>query len=233
MLDKKWIGALAVATVLLGGTARSQAESFFYSDTPYYSTGDIPSGFYAGGSPAFLEDFEDGTLDGDILADTGGLQTSPWIDSVDHDDGSIDGSGSSGNSWVVTDSVTFTFDATLPTAAALVLTDANPDFDHTGRTTSDMRFEAFGPGMVSLNTWDVLGFGDNDFKGKTLEDRFFGVTDPGGILAIKMTNVYGTTLEVDHVQYGSSAVPEPSALAAFSGLLGMGLIDWWRRRRAV
>ncbi len=235
MFDKKWVGALAVATVVLGGTGQSQATIFFYDDTPYYSTGDIPSGFYAGGSPTFLEDFEDGTLGGQIIEVFGSLQTSPWIDSVDFDDGSLNGSGSDGKSWVVSDSATFTFrGTTLPTAFALVLTDANPDYGNTGRTTSDMRFEAFGLGEVSLGTFDVLGFGDNEFEGKTLEDRFFGVTDPNGILGIKMTNISGTTFEVDHVQYGqegSSVVPEPSALAIFTGLFGMGLIGYWRRRR--
>ena len=34
----------------------------FFEDSPYLSTADTPSGFYAGGNPTFLEDFEDGAL---------------------------------------------------------------------------------------------------------------------------------------------------------------------------
>jgi hypothetical protein len=33
------------------------------------------------------------------------------------------------------------------------------------------------------------------------------------------------------VLHNTGAVPEPSTLVTFSGLLGMGLIGYWRRRR--
>src|SRR5712691_3367254 len=74
----------------------------FFGPTPYLSSNDIPAGLYNSGAPTFLENFEDGNLDPRIIASAGGvipLGFEGVIDSVDADDGGIDGSGVKGHSW--------------------------------------------------------------------------------------------------------------------------------------
>jgi hypothetical protein len=140
---------LACVAVLVAMTTPASAAAIFWGLTPYLSLGDIPVGFYAGGLPAGLEDFEDGDLDFGILASAGAVIPPGFpglIDSVDGDDGVIDGSGLAGHSWFFgtgSTGVTFTFTGPLPTAAGIVWTDG------AGATT----FEAFGPGMVSLGIY--------------------------------------------------------------------------------
>jgi hypothetical protein len=227
-------GLPVLAVVVLWGvvTASVSAAPIFFGPTPYLSAGDIPAGFYAGGVPTALENFEDGTLDFGITPVFGDVIPPGLvgiIDSVDGDDGVIDGSGLLGHSWFhIGGSVggTFTFSGPLPTAAGMVWTDG------AGTAT----FTAFGPGMVSIGTIGPVPIGDgiSVITGETAEDRFFGVQDPGGILAIKLSNTDGG-IEVDHVQFGTapsaSAVPEPATLALFSlGAVGMRLSN---RRRAA
>lgn len=143
---------------------------FFIQDVPYLSQADIPPDFYAVGSPDFLEDFEDGTLDGGITVSSGGLQIPPWIDSVDADDGVIDGSGSDGHSWAaMNDWIRFSFSMPYPTAAALAITDAH---------TNLVQFEAFDSDGVSLGTYTFDNFGDGSYYGGTSEDRFFAFRTP-------------------------------------------------------
>ena len=207
----------------------SGATSVFFGPTPYLSAADIPAGFYAGGTPTFLEDFEDGTLDGGITASAGAVIPPGFlgaIDSVDGDDGAIDGMSAqngTAHSWFFgsgATGVTFTFAAPV-TAAGMVWTDAG--------ARSVVTFEAFGPGMISLGTVGPNAIADSVNSGTTAEDRFYGVQDlMGGIVAIKMSNTFGG-IEVDHVQYGdafvdgpgpSPSVPEPTTIL----LLGLGLV---------
>jgi hypothetical protein len=120
---------------------------------------------------------------------------------VDADDGVIDGSGTFASSWFVANGatgVTFTF-PTPVTAVGCVWTDG-------GGTTT---FEAFGPGMASLDTIGPVSIADGSNLGETAEDRFFGVKAPHGIVAIKLSNSSGG-MEVDHVQYGFAATPVPA-----------------------
>jgi hypothetical protein len=178
----------------------SRAANFF-GPTAYLQSTDIPANFYASGHALALEDFEDGTLSFGITASSGGV-TGPGgnTDSVDADDGNVDGSGTLGKSWFRTDqgnmaTLTFTFQAPLPTAAGIVWTD--------GASGHNTVFEAFGSGMVSLGTLGPFNISDAVTSGQTAEDRFFGVIDFNGVLAVRVTNsgVFGG-LEVDHVQYG-------------------------------
>jgi hypothetical protein len=195
-------------------SARAMAATFF-GPSPYLSSADIPTGLYAGGLPTALEDFEDRSLDFGMTVSGGG--TSPpalptRTDSVDADDGVIDGSGSAGTSWFIDDlggfaELIFTFPNPLPTAAGVVWTD--------GALTHDISFEAFGPGMVSLGVIGPFHFADALNTGQTGEDRFFGVMDAGGIFAIRVSNTNAAGgLEVDHVQFGTM-VPVPSAIWLF------------------
>ena len=216
------LGVIVLFLVVMSSV--SEATPTFFGPTPYLSAGDIPAGFYAGG-PTFLEDFEDGSLGGGITASVGAVIPPGWpglIDSVDGDDGTIDGSGLAGHSWFSINGqtgVTFTFSVTLPTAAGIVWTDGD------GTTT----FEAFGPGMVSLGTIGPVAIATpGSYGGQTNSDRFFGVQNLGGILAVKLSNSSGG-LEVDHVQYGSASVPEPATMF----LLGLGLVGLAGLKRRI
>ena len=166
---KRALPLLEVGAILLGATSSVIAAPVLFGPTPYLSGADIPSGFYGSGSPAALENFEDGALGVGISA-SGGFVVGPGglADSVDADDGVIDGSGTLGRDWFFgsgATGVTFTFSGPLPTAAGLVWTDG------AGTTT----FEAFGPGMVSLGTIGPVPIADGSISGTTGEDRFFGV----------------------------------------------------------
>ena len=218
-LPAVFAGSLAL---LVGGWSLAEAATFT-SPLPYTSAADIPAGFYDTGTPTFLEDFEDGSLDGGMTASTGVVIAPSGItDSVDADDGAIDGSGQAGRSFFSGSGaagITFTF-ATPVTAAGIVWTDG----------FGTITFEAFGPGMISLGT--VSGMhADGSITGTTGEDRFYGVTHDLGILAIKLSNT-GGGIEVDHVQYGNSGaaapIPVPAAIPLF--LSGMATLRLARRR---
>ena len=222
---------------LIMASTTATAVTFFYDPTtPYLSDSDIPAGFYAGGSPTFLDDLEDGTLDGGITG-TGthgvigaipGLFTN-LIDSVGNG-----GDPTVGHSWFSLDpaEVTFFFPASV-TAAGLVWTDGG---------SGGVVFEAFGPGMVSLGSIGPFDIADGSSSGTTAEDRFFGAKDPGGIIAIKISN-NGKGIEVDHIQYGDgyaapgSNVPPASSVpdsgTSFILLLGtLSLFTALRKRLA-
>jgi hypothetical protein len=180
------------------GSGASAGPSFF-GPTPYRSVADVPVGFYAGGVPRFLEDFEDFSLSGGVTASSGTPARGSFADSVDADDGSIDGSGQAGTSFGhpstgFPDFIDFTFTSPLPTAAGLVWTDS------IGGTVS---FAAFGPGMQSLGQIGPFTLVQPGTTGQTAEDRFFGVHNAGGILAIRIIDT-ARNFEVDHVQYGSA-----------------------------
>lgn len=199
----------------------------FYGPAPYLSEADSPlAGAF---SYFYTETFEDGLVDTPGLMAVGGIVAAPsaLTDSVDGDDGTIDGSGIAGHSYFsrgVASEFIFSFDAsvlgTWPTHAGVAWTDvgqATPDLGF-----GNVTFEAFAPDGTSLGTLGPVLLGDGSAAGGTAEDRFFGVEDAGGIghIAIRMDN--STDWEVDHVQYGY--VPEPAAIA----LLALLLV--WRRR---
>ena len=120
-------------------------------------------------------------------------------DSVDEDDGAIDGSGAAGQAmWSLGNpGIEFSFDAddlggSLPTHAGIVWTDGS------GTWT----FEAFDAAGGSMGTV-TAALGDGVFLGATADDRFFGAINPDGISKIKIGNPNsGGGIEVDHLQYG-------------------------------
>lgn len=202
-LRASWLlSFLATACLSAGPGLPSLRAATFFGPTPYLSAADIPAGLYVSGKPTVLEDFEDGKLDPSIKASAG--QVVPpgaegLIDSVDADDGVIDGSGLKGHSWFTEQAavgIKFTFPpGTI--AAGVVWTDG---YD-------PVTFEAFGPGNVSLGKiGPVGGFSDNVFNGTTAEDRFFGVRDAGGIESIFISCQAGG-MELDHVQYEVASKP--------------------------
>lgn len=188
----------------------------------------------------FLETFEDHLLNvPGVTASAGGVTSvvfGPNIhDSVDADDGAIDGSGLLGDSYFSSSAaagITFTFNAgilgSLPTHVGIVWTDGGPN--------ATVTFQARGSGGALLcNIASPLGNNASN-NGETDEDRFFGCIDSGGIASIFISDSGGGGIEVDHLQYGliagEVAVPAPMTLA----LLGLGLsaaaaLAAWRPRR--
>jgi len=192
---------LAACAALALHSSVALADPTFLGPLPYLSADDSPFKAEIDSGSGYLEDFECGHLVAPgVTADPTALVYGPNFDadSVDGDDGTIDGSGANGHSFLRLDAavITFTFDADvlgqLPTKAGVVWTD--------GGTDCDVTFEAFGPGGVSLGTIFAAGVGDDSNSGTTAEDRFFGVIDSGGIESIRISHNTGG-LEVDHLQY--------------------------------
>jgi hypothetical protein len=174
----------------------------FLGPCPYLSFADSP--FHGAECTYFhLEDFEDSLLNVPGVTASAGAPTGPggFTDSVDGDDGAIDGSGTSGHSFFSSpgsDGVTFTFSTNalgaLPTFAGIVWTDG----------AGDTSFEAFDQNGTSLGTNGPVTIADGSIVGETAEDRFFGVVSAAGISAIKISNTSGG-IEIDHLQYGFCA----------------------------
>jgi hypothetical protein len=240
--------AVVTATISLGFiTLENQAVNavpIILGPTPYLSFNDSPfksvnfNYFY-------LENFEDGLLNtpGVTASSASGLPIlipNPdfYADSVDSDDGVIDGNGQQGRYSAdlgngVIGGLNFTFDkntlGTLPTHAGLVWTDS-----YSGALGTDgtpLTFEAFNAqggslGKIQLGQNQI---GDGRFDGTTGDDRFFGVINPEGISKISISQtLISVGISVDHLQYGSIAsqppktVPEPSNIFGL-GLFGLGL----------
>ena len=214
------VGSITAAPLLVSSPAHAQ----LLGPTPYLSFADSP---FNGGSFSYfhLEDFEDLQLNTPGVSVNQGTvinnSNSSGIDSVDADDGGINGSGSNGATIFHPTSMTFSFSAaalggSLPTHVGIVWTDGTP-----GGLVS---FQAFDQNNVLIGTTSV-NLGDSSFFGETAEDRFLGVINAGGISRILITdNESQNNLEVDHLQYGlagsSAAAPEPATLA----LLAVGLL---------
>jgi hypothetical protein len=204
----------------LSGSALAQG----IGPTPYLQVSDSPWAAYVGTSNFYLENFEDGLLN------TPGVKSSPGAgiikpglltDSVDEDDGVIDGKGYYGHAWYFskgTQGITFTFDSAvlggLPTMAGLVWTDG----------AGTIEFEAFDKNGISLGKI----FGDHanaEYSGLTEDDRFYGWEHAEGIGSIFIRNTKGG-IEVDHLQYGT--VPEPATFA----VLTLGALGVLRRKKS-
>lgn len=146
-----------------------------------------------------LENFEDDAFEPGWSV--GGVQTrigpSGITDSVDEDDGAIDGSGTAGSSHFSGPPSTIVFDESalgaLPTHVGFVWTD--------GGSGVTVTAEFFGPGATPLGSVVAPGVGDASNGGGTDEDRFFGWIDPGGIASVTISHTSGG-LEIDHLQYG-------------------------------
>jgi hypothetical protein len=223
------VASVALVALVALGTAPVRAQ--ILTPSPYVRASDSPFN-----SVSFVyfhrETFEDGALNTPGISTVGGTVAAPgaFTDSVDEDDGSVDGSGTGGRSFYSNglNGFTFTFNAVtlgaLPTHAGIVWTDVG------SVTPLSVVFEAFGPGGVSLGTVSQ-NLSDGQANGGTAEDRFFGAINAAGISAIRLSMPNSTDWEMDHVQYGlanaSAVAPEPSALA----LLALPLAGMVIRKR--
>ena len=212
----------------------------YLGNQPYKSFNDSP---FQGLSYSYfhLEDFEDGSLTTPGVTASAGKVVSPntLTDSVDGDDGSIDGSGSGGHSWYSQGSsiLKFSFNSsvlgTLPTNVGIVWTDVG--FSNVGFGYGKVNYEAFDAVGTSLGIFGVNSVGDGDVSGKTAEDKFFGATYAGGISAIQISMPDSTDWEVDHLQYGrAKPVPEPTTFltSLFAVVMGVALRGKSRRKLA-
>lgn len=208
---------MTIGSFVLMASAMPSAAGMIVGPSPYLSVADSP---FAGFDMFALEDFEDGVFDlAGVSASVGTVIASSSVtDSVDADDGNIDGSGTMGRSFFSSNGsvgITFTFDtgpdAPVVSAAGLVWTDGS------GTVT----FEAYDRDGALIGTVEGTHF-DGSFGGATGEDRFYGVVHAGGIGSIFIRNQAGG-IEIDHLQYG---VPGPA-----SALL-LALPPLFRRRRS-
>ena len=195
------------------------AQTVFYGPSRYLDFNGTKSGAGTNYSPFadllfsyfYLETFEAGVYATPGMTNSGGEIQPPGIyaDSVDGDDGVINGSGSMGRSMhIITNTVMFTFNTNVlgswPTHVGVVWTDAGYRADT--RYFGHVLFEAFGPDTNSLGVIGPVAVGDGFDGGQTAEDRFFGVSDSRGISAISLSMTNCTDWELDHVQYGREAV---------------------------
>ncbi len=219
------LGRVLLAAFALG-PAVGRCDVTFLGPTPYLSASDSPFDMSGLGSTFFLEDFEDGTWNlppGVVAAPyTIGVPGS-FTDSVDADDGVIDGQGNGGHSlWPA-------FHYYNPTGPPTFNTTMQFNFD-----TQSLGFvpNAFGfvytdgvPGsFVSVSLRDVTGVGIGSYRislemdpshmGSTSGDRFIGFVSNRPFAFVNISNTYQSWertdhFEIDHVQFGY-VIPEPS-----------------------
>ncbi len=207
-------------TTVVTFTSEVRGATTFYGPAPYLSFSDSPfngknySYFY-------LQNYEPGSYAPGYTATAGSylLDPSSVTDSVDADDGVIDGSGTAGHSAHIwgKDSITITFDKTvlgnLPTDVGIVWTDVG--YATPSNYYGAFKFEAFDASGNSLGVIGPTMVGDGANTGTTAEDRFFGASNSGGISKITIGMTNSTDWEVDHLQYGSTVVPEPISSILF------------------
>lgn len=215
----------ATAGLLIGATA--QATVSFVGPTPYLQAADNP--FAATASVLYLETFEDGLANTPGLSVSGGVGSgqSVFSDSVDADDGVVDGSGAGGQSWYSAGSlgsISFSFSAAtlgwLPTHVGIVFTDIGLRTDD-GPLGQDWAFMQVYSGAGVLQGAASFYFGDGSAFSATAEDRFLGAVDSAGIGSIRVGFASSVDWEVDHLSH-ALGVPEPTTWALWAaGLVGL------------
>ena len=226
---------LVLGTLIVGILPiAAQAATTSFGPTAYLQYGDTPADFACAQCELKIEDFEDNMLDPFISIDNGMIIPPnyvsgggvPLTDSVDGDDGSVDGNGNAGYSWFTGSkrNVTVTF-ASVVKSAGLVFTDGDDK-------STNFTLEAFDTGGNSLGLINAGDLADDNFTGETAEDRFLGFQDMNASISyITLTMDAGSGIEIDHIHYqdAASCVPEPGSLSLV--LIGMLGLCGLRRRR--
>ncbi|QOI99969.1 MAG: hypothetical protein HRU70_05505 [Phycisphaeraceae bacterium] len=191
-----WFALTVAAPAALGQS--------FLGPTPYLCDHDSPWPVRSEGY--YLETFEDGALNTPGVIGSGSVTGPGGItDSVDCDDGVIDGLGRDGRSYFgpATAGITFTFNAAtfggrLPQRTGIVWTDGV----HILNAPDSIHFEAFDAAGQRLGT--ISGsHPDGSVNSETAEDRFYGVEHLPGVWRIRIWQTAGCCgIEVDHLQYG-------------------------------
>lgn len=211
----------------------------FFGPLPYLSAADSP--FASLGANLSIEDFEDGLLNQLGVSVSPGttvlVAPDPLNDSVDADDGVIDGNGTAGRSLYsggTLSRIDFRFDAalrgSLPSHVGIVWTDVGGVTSGT-EGFGDVTFEAYDAADQLIGTIgpSILGNGTAAGTEGTGEDRFFGVIHAPGVARISVVMGNSVDWEVDHLQFNAAPVPLP-ATVWLAGPALAGLIA--RRRRA-
>jgi hypothetical protein len=204
---------------LISCVCSGPAETVCHGPSGYLSFTNSP--FNISGFDCFhLETFEDGLLNiPGVTINSGWVVVGPGslTDSVDGDDGSVNGAGINGYSLLsgdVRSNLVVTFDPNslgghLPTHAGIVCTDIGAvSFGQLG--VGDVTFAAYDSNGVLLGSITATNLGNGSVAGSgpeaTSEDRFFGISHPAGIASITLTANNSKDWEVDHLQYGYRSV---------------------------
>ncbi len=209
--------------LLLAGSSVSHAAFTFLGPTPYRSAADSPFNLSGLGTTFFLEDFEDDVLTPGLESGFPGSIFPISDNSVDADDGVLDGLDSGGQSVLA-----FPPDA-CSGPNCTVYTQWNFNNSAFGKYPTAIGF-VLTANSGSQGTVSVIGFGENgyefvtfDFEGiisrafDASDDWFIGITNPFGMYSVTFEQlrrpIPGTTTSnpsFDHLRYGLH-VPEPSA----------------------
>lgn len=230
-------------------TAAAAASAQYIGPTPYYSLSDSP--FANPGLSFFVvEDFEGAQKPGYTRGPGQVLEPNVNTDSVDGDNGAVDGFGRSGRSWFSggepngTTFFSFSFDAIsagqYPTHVGIVWTDVGLVREkevpsNTSFGVVPVRFFAFDAGGAPIGPPQGYGpftLGDGRFDGTTgfgaaqPDDHFIGIVHTAGVSRIEIT-VDGSSFisqdwEVDHLQFGANPIPEPEQWLLMA--LGLGAV---------
>ncbi|MDC0937061.1 hypothetical protein OAS39_12310 [Pirellulales bacterium] len=229
----------------------SYAAFTFLGPIPYLSAADSPFPIDGSNPTFFLEDFEDGVVNLPGISDaanrifSNGLRApSSTTDSVDGDDGAIDGSGTGGwalrgglsgpfgpSSGVNGLNLRFEFSADelgfYPNAFGIVWTDGTPP--------SRVNIGAWNDQLIPIGGDGAGGLGDSSILGETMEDRFFGFTtnESIAVLVVSISHLgkpedFELFTEIDHIQYGR-LIPAPPGYVVFTWFL-VGWVVCVRKR---
>lgn len=257
--------SFAVSGLVLYGLVLDECRAAvtFLGPIPYLSAADSPFPVDGSNPSFYLDDFEDGQLNTpgifQPLHHVFGtafhgyvMGPSELTDSVDADDGVIDGFGTAGHSFrsgalFFTQSIPqlnnvaieFEFDKTeltmLPNAFGFVWTDGPTGIDYF-RPGLDLRMTIIDSQGNEVHSPFVKPSVNMDRNGTTSEDIFIGVIADSLIAKVRIAGVYYGDfetmpyLEIDHVQYGRLNVPEPPASGVLAVMLACLAVGASRRR---
>jgi hypothetical protein len=198
------VAAAASLLVLASLAPAALAQTQTFGPSPYLSQASSPFNATSFSWSVLLNGGDSGpTFAPGVTFNTGVQAIGPGsvggiIDSVDGDDGVLDGCGAGRSYFACPSLLEVTFNASiiggLPTHAGLVWTDG------WGAVT----FTAFDAANNVIAT--ITGASaDGSFSCGTAEDRFYGVSHQAGIARIRISDV-NTCIEVDHIQAGIERV---------------------------